>query len=49
MSKKFNPVSLYRARRMAFQDDSFAKIDHEIDVQSETIRHWSRVGKMENV
>ena len=42
MSKKLNPDSLYRACRMAFQGDTFAKIGHEFDVHPETIRNWSR-------
>ena len=42
MSKQLNPVSLYRACRMASQGEYFSKIGPEFDVHSETIRNWLR-------
>ncbi len=42
MSKKLNPDSLYRACRMVFQGNSFAKIGHEFEDRPGTIRNWSR-------
>ena len=47
MFKKLNPNSLYRVSKMAFQGDSFAKIDHEFAVHRKqyAIRQGARNDK----